>query len=524
MRREGSLPPLGGKTAKLAVAQSTSAIWKLSSRNIFVNQDLPWMAVATGLSPYFYIRSYEQKVTGPHRERGVASVFAGPTIYGERRTTMRKVFRKAATSLSLILVVALCARAAFLWDQQRKISAGVLEIVTFQQETGNIAQSLALGKGFGSLFRQNTGPTAWLAPVYPLLLAGIFRLFGIFTVQAFFAAAILNIIFSTAACVPIYHAGKRIAGIEVASGAAWLWAIFPNAILIPFEWIWDTCLSALLAATILWATMTLVESQRFRDWCSYGLLWGFALMTNPALGSLLPVLLGWVIYRSWRRGALRIERPMLAAAVIISCCLPWTIRNYMDFHRFIPLRSSLPFELWIGNNEIFDEHSTHAPARITRYEEARRYGQLGETAYLQEKWDEAREFIRAHPGLELRLCAKRFVAIWTGLETPIEGFLQAESLLVRVVLICNVLAAISALLGIAVLCQRKSEFAFPVAAFPVVFPCAYYITHASLRYRHAIDPIVLLLTAIATNAVFRLFAGKSGRVSSDESAPSEAPV
>lgn len=437
---------------------------------------------------------------------------------------MRKVFRKAATSLFLILMVALGARAVFLWDQQGKISPGILEIVAFQQETGNIAQSLALGKGFGSLFRENTGPTAWLAPVYPLLLAGIFRLFGIFTVHAFFAAAILNIIFSTAACAPIFYAGKRIAGVGAASGAAWLWAIFPNAIMIPFEWIWDTCLSALLAATILWATMALAESQRFRDWFSYGLLWGFALMTNPALTSLLPVLLGWVVYRSWRRGTLMAERPMVAAAAVILCCLPWTIRNYMDFHRFIPLRSSLPFELWIGNNEIFDEHSTHAPARITRYEEARRYSQLGETAYLQEKWDEATEFIRTHPGLEMRLCVKRIVTVWTGLGTPAEGFLHAESLLVRVVLLCNALAAIGTLLGIAVLYRRKSDFAFPVAAFPIVFPCVYYVTHASLRYRHVIDPIVLLLTAIAANEAFRLLAAKSSKMSSDKPVPDEATV
>jgi len=33
--------------------------------------------------------------------------------------------------------------------------------------------------------------------------------------------------------------------------------------------------------------------------------------------------------------------------------------------------------------------------------------------------------------------------------------------------------------------------------FPVIFPCLYYATHADLRYRHPIDPIVSLLTAIA---------------------------
>ena len=44
---------------------------------------------------------------------------------------------------------------------------------------------------------------------------------------------------------------------------------------------------------------------------------------------------------------------------------------------------------------------------------------------------------------------------------------------------------------------------FPLAMFPVVFPCLYYLTHADLRYRHPIDPIVLLLTVIGVWGVFR---------------------
>src|SRR5258707_10207656 len=58
---------------------------------------------------------------------------------------------------------------------------------------------------------------------------------------------------------------------------------FPSAIMIPFEWIWDTSLSALLAARMLWATLELADSDRVRDWCGYGLLCGFSLMTNPSL-------------------------------------------------------------------------------------------------------------------------------------------------------------------------------------------------------------------------------------------------
>jgi hypothetical protein len=451
----------------------------------------------------------------------------------ERSEKVIRVIRKAATSLALIVMVAIGVRVTFAWDQARKISPGVLGIVPFQQETGNIAYALAQGKGFSNVFRTETGPTAWLAPVYPLLVAAMFKVFGTFTARAFFAAVFLNILFSAAACVPIFFTGKRLGGLGVAAGAAWLWALFPSAVMMPFEWIWDTSLSALLAALILWATLELTESERWLDWGVYGLLWGLALMTNPALGVLLPFLLGWVVLRGRGESSWRCKRAALAAGAAILCCLPWTIRNYVAFHRFIPLRSNLPFELWLGNNDIFDEHARNGRKSITRTEEARRYTQLGETAYMAEKWQLARAFIWSHQGLELRLMGRKFVGFWTGTESPVRNFRETDSSLIRGILLSSFLTAIGALFGVIVLCgERKKiaqrrrerrggaeeksgteekagmrrEFVWPLAVFPLIFPCLYYLTHADLRYRHPIDPIVLLLTAIIVAEVIG-FAG-----------------
>src|ERR1700674_2060416 len=111
---------------------------------------------------------------------------------------------KAYTSLVLILLVAFGARLAFAWDQERQIPASALATAPFAQEAGNIAYSLASGKGFSNPFRRETGPTAWLTPVYPLLVAGIFRVFGIFTANSFFVVVFLNALFSSAACIPIF--------------------------------------------------------------------------------------------------------------------------------------------------------------------------------------------------------------------------------------------------------------------------------------------------------------------------------
>jgi 4-amino-4-deoxy-L-arabinose transferase-like glycosyltransferase len=423
---------------------------------------------------------------------------------------MKKALHKAVTSLLFITLIALAARLSFAWYEVRQFAPQVLSMVPFQTETGHIAYSIASGKGFSSPFQRESGPTAWLAPVYPYLLAGIFRVFGIYSRNSFFAALALNILFSAGACVPIFYAGKRIVGLGVASAAAWLWALFPNAIIIPFEWIWDTCLSALLVATLLWATLELAESRRFRDWCFYGLLWGFALLTNPAVALLFPVLLAWAAYRNRDQGhaASRLARPALAAALALLCCLPWTLRNYLQFQKFIPLRSNFAFELYIGNNENYDDQHKSRPGAITQDREIVRYLHMGETAFMEEEKRKAIAFITLHPRIEVWLIAQRFVDFWTGTSTPVAAFRQADSFWLLLILLCNDAAPLGAFLGVIVLLITKNTYAFPVVAIPIVFPLLYYVTHTSLRYRHPIDPVVLLLAAIGVHGLWHWCARK----------------
>jgi hypothetical protein len=279
-------------------------------------------------------------------------------------------------------------------------------------------------------------------------------------------------------------------------------------VMTPFEWIWDTSLAALLSIVVLWATMRLAESRRLRDWCWYGLLWGFVLMTNPSLGSLLPFLLGWAAYRAWWKASPRaagrawLLQPCAALAIAILCCVPWTIRNYAAFHRFVPLRSNFPLELYIGNNENYDDQHPRYPGMVTKDRETWRYIKMGETPFMDEEMRKAKKFIFAHPWVEAILFYERFIAFWGGIPNPIDKFLATDSWLVRSLILCAMISGGGALGGIFVLVWRRSEYAFPLAVYPVIFPFLYYITHTSLRYRHPIDPEILLLTAIACGAVF----------------------
>jgi len=419
-----------------------------------------------------------------------------------------KRLRAVAISLSLIVAIAFVARVGFAITQARKIPDAALAHVPFENETGSIAQAVATGQGYSNPFSRNTGPTAWLTPIYPWLVVVAFKILGVFTIRAFYFLVFLNIVFSSAACVPLFAVGKRIAGVEVGAGAAWLWAIYPNAVMTPFEWIWDTSLAALLSIVVLWATMRLAESQRMRDWCLYGLLWGFVLMTNPSLGSMLPFLLGWAAYRAWWKGSPRaagrawLLEPGASLAIAILCCVPWTIRNYAVFHRFVPLRSNFPLELYIGNNENYDDQHPRYPGMITKDRETWRYIKMGETPFMDEEMRKAKKFMFAHPRVEVILFYERFIAFWGGIPNPIDKFFQTDSWLVRSLILCAIVSGVGALAGVAVLLWKRNVYAFPLAVYPIVFPILYYITHTSLRYRHPIDPETLLLAAIAGGAIF----------------------
>src|ERR1700685_994997 len=393
--------------------------------------------------------------------------------------TFTNTIRAAATSLWLIMFVALALRLAYMWQFQDIHPRQGVSVIPFLFESGNIAHSLATGHGFSSPFRVDTGPTAWMKTLFPLLLAGIIRLFGAYTFHAWAATVLLNITCCTIACIPIYFTGRLIDGIRLAAGAAWLWAIFPNAILLPVESMWDASVSALLAATILWATLALAESQRLRDWCAYGLLWGIALMFNATLAALFPFLAGWLVYRArqeWRRS---VRNAAAAVAIIILCCVPWTVRNYRVFHQFVPLRSVLGLQLWLGNNDQTQDIFRGDLHPIYNAAEREKYISLGEIAYMQQKKREAIAYMFSHPAREIHLVLYRAISIWSGgTPYPLVDFIGTPSLRFRTVLAFNIVAALGTLCCIIILFRGRSPFAIPIATFPLIYPWAYYLTLA----------------------------------------------
>jgi hypothetical protein len=79
----------------------------------------------------------------------------------------------------------------------------------FGWEMGRIGASIASGHGFSNPFQTPTGLTAWEPPLTPYLMAGVFKLFGIYTRGAAFALLTINSAWSALTCIPVFLVARR---------------------------------------------------------------------------------------------------------------------------------------------------------------------------------------------------------------------------------------------------------------------------------------------------------------------------
>src|SRR5579863_9083412 len=107
-------------------------------------------------------------------------------------------------------------------------------------EMGRLARSIATGQGFSSPTDLPTGPSAWAPPLYPYILAVVFRLFGVYSAASAWVILVFNSIFAALTCLTLYRIAEQMYGLAVARATAWTWAAFPYAIYWPVRVVWET--------------------------------------------------------------------------------------------------------------------------------------------------------------------------------------------------------------------------------------------------------------------------------------------
>ena len=371
----------------------------------------------------------------------------------------------------------------------------------FAYEIGRVARSIALGQGFSNPYWANTGPTALLTPVYPYFLAGIFTTFGVYTKASALVFLAINTFFSAVTSVPIFLIARKTLDWRTAKVAAWVWAFFPYAIDLSSTTMWYHSFVALLLAAIFLLVLSLASSNRLSAWAGFGVLLGFAALTNPVMIGIAPFIGSWLwvqLNRKRKRAWAAISTGLIAMVVTI---LPWLVRNEHVLHQPVVFKDGFWMEVCVGNvnNSLHwwdgDEHPSGSARDNAQYE------QLGELRYMAAKHDRAIAYIATHPGAYALRSLRHAIFMWTGFWSFNRDYLRQEPFDPENICFLTLFSVLS-IAGLYFM-FREGRGVTARLYFLVLlsFPVPYYLSHLDPGFRHPVDPLLVILACFALTQV-----------------------
>jgi Dolichyl-phosphate-mannose-protein mannosyltransferase len=211
----------------------------------------------------------------------------------------------------------------------------------------------------------------------------------------------LQILLDTAMVFLVYWIGMRLTQrSSVALVAALLYAVWPKAIIFakrPLLDTWSSFFTITCVAAFIWARERPTSMRRL---ALLGLLTGLGIYFRPFI-VFLPITLALVATPGggWKRRLLWMSAPTAVALLVLA---PWTVRNYYEFHRFIPTRTGLGQAVFEGTGQASSDE--RAQDYVRRHRKHTRYGSPG---YDQVLLQAAKQGILDRPVAYLRGVAHR---------------------------------------------------------------------------------------------------------------------
>lgn len=368
-------------------------------------------------------------------------------------------------------------------------------------EVVRVAASLARHGTFANAYGPNTGSTAHVSPLYPLVLSLIFRALGT-GMAGEIAQEILSCLFAslTYAALPALGAA---CGMDPAVGAfaGMLGATLPINFWSETKGSFEAPLVGLMLVLfcVLIARSWQAEDFSFFSALKIGFISGLALLASPSLAPSIAMsllvgyfLLGPAPARRYFRFA------MIVVATIIFCLLPWMVRNYLVLGAPIWSRSGLGNEIYISNNDAAAANwndnldsgwfqKSHPYFSSAERENVRR---MGELQYHREKMRQGVHWIIAHPNHFARLTAQHIFYFWfPKMKRVFQSLLMAAF-------------AAGGLTGLFKMFRAGYRTAWLFLATLATYPLIYYFVESFPRYRCPVDWMLIFLTAFGICSVW----------------------
>ncbi len=207
-------------------------------------------------------------------------------------------------------------------------------------------------KGLGYTYADQLGcPSAARSPGYLFFLTGLYT---IFSPTNTLAQALVQNLIAWLAMILVHFVGVRLVGKRAALLGAFIMTCYPYTF-YHFTQYYHTFLSVFFLLFLVWTLLRLKENKKW----STAILAGISIAALAYIqGTILPVtpfIVAWLLWCWWPDWKLTLGVAVVMALVSIGLIAPWTYRNYLAFHAFVPLTTDLGHALGKANNEYIYE-------------------------------------------------------------------------------------------------------------------------------------------------------------------------
>ena len=274
-----------------------------------------------------------------------------------------------------------------------------------------IAQSIVEGRGFSNPFQVETGPTSWMPPVYPFILAALIKLFHKKILVVACVVFLKNLVL-----IGIGLLAYEIAKQTLTALKPWVILLLYTLFLLGNFW-WYFQIThdewlLLLFACIIYPLAVYIKRNHITlsVAITWGIVGGFAMLLNPVMG------LSWVALSMINLSYNKNGR-LLIVSLLLFCLLfsLWVIRNYSVFNRFILIKSNFYYEAYVYNYNTADGLFNAAftdkhPVWHAKDESRNSYRELGEMQFLDTYREKFSAALKQDPYRYLRNIWNRLLA------------------------------------------------------------------------------------------------------------------
>lgn len=270
-----------------------------------------------------------------------------------------------------------------------------------------LARNLASGTGYGFAPGE---PSVWRAPLYPMILALIYRAFG----SSYVLVVILQAVVGGLTAPLLALLGLRLfkdPAPAILAGA--MFAIHP-LLIFTVDLLYSETIYLALLLLFTCACLKMVQEEGKGSWAVVGgILLGLSVLMKPNL-LLFPLLLLPWIWLMLRRLGRTLVVGGLVSLVMVLVVLPWTVRNYRVTGAIVPVSANSGLNLWQGNHPRADG----AAFPLSEVDPLQDYSEV-ERDRIYRSW--ALEELRSNPTRLVTLVPRKMAKFFAPLETSNRG-------------------------------------------------------------------------------------------------------